>query len=278
MIVLAYDGSLGGDWVARYAIRLAVHAPEPVLTLLHVEDEGLVEEKMPTKIEHLQREAQAQGVELVPQLLPRRGGIAATLLRAIPEGDEHLVVSGMRLRSRHHSYLAGTITEQLLRITRTPVLALRVLQPGLLGAPRRALLPLSSRGREVSRLLPLLHLLLPDLDQLFLLQGNELTPFGLHHLTAERFRALQRRGVAELAEADATLRRLRGAHPLRLDGTFVLSDDWPGEIMIHASRLKSRLILLSAATFPLTRRTIGRRSLDRILRGSSGDVALFYVP
>jgi hypothetical protein len=278
MIYLAYDGSLGGDWVARYAMRLAVHAPEPALTLLHVEDEGLIGGKIAGKVEHLQREAQALGVELVPQRLPRQGDIAATLLRALPEGGEHLVVSGLRLRSRHHSYIAGTITEQLLRRTQAPLLALRVLQPGLLGAPRRALLPLSGSGSEISRLLPLLRLLLPDLDQLFLLQGVELSTFGLHHLSGERYRALLQNGVAELARAHGALRRLHGAHPLRLDGTFVLCDDWPGEIMVHTSRLKSRLLLLSSANFPLTRHPFSRRPLDRLLRGSSGDVALLHTP
>ena len=43
MIILAHDGSLYGDWVARYAIRFASTEPDRKLLLLHVSD-GRIEE------------------------------------------------------------------------------------------------------------------------------------------------------------------------------------------------------------------------------------------
>ena len=36
MIYLAYDGSLNGDWISRYGIRLATNSAEKKLTVIHI--------------------------------------------------------------------------------------------------------------------------------------------------------------------------------------------------------------------------------------------------
>ena len=38
MLHFAYDGSIHGDWVARYAMRMATRLPEPRLQVLHIRD------------------------------------------------------------------------------------------------------------------------------------------------------------------------------------------------------------------------------------------------
>jgi nucleotide-binding universal stress UspA family protein len=150
MVYLAYDGSLNGDWVSRYAIRFAAHGTERTLNLLHVLDGKVPEAELERKIEHLRRECLGQGVELFPQLLPLAHGVFPSLAQAIPAGAESLVVCGTRVRSTRKPFLSGTVAELLLRHGAFPVLAVRVVQPGLLGSPRELLIPLAGHPRGLT--------------------------------------------------------------------------------------------------------------------------------
>ena len=84
MICLAYDGSLNGDWVARYAIRFAAGTSAKTLQLFHVLDDSLEPAALDAKLEHLRRECAALGVELVPELLSPNRGVLPALLAALP--------------------------------------------------------------------------------------------------------------------------------------------------------------------------------------------------
>ncbi|MBW1743965.1 MAG: hypothetical protein JRJ47_11170 [Deltaproteobacteria bacterium] len=64
VIYIAYDGSLNGDWVSRYGIRLATHMPEKRLTLVHIADGTVSPVRVAEKIEKIQRECNVHGIEL----------------------------------------------------------------------------------------------------------------------------------------------------------------------------------------------------------------------
>jgi hypothetical protein len=65
MIYLAYDGSLNGDWVSRYAIRMASRSPQKKLVLVHVLDGQIPTERLQLKTMAIEAECRARQVELI---------------------------------------------------------------------------------------------------------------------------------------------------------------------------------------------------------------------
>jgi len=278
MIFLAYDGSLNGDWVARYAIRFAAESPERSLNLLHVLDGKTPPAELERRLEHLARECRAQAVELFPQLLPLAQGVLPTLLQTVPAGGEDILVCGTRVRSSRKPFLAGTVTEKLLRCGAMPVLALRVVQPGLLGVPRDLLLPLAGHPRGFAAAWPFFRLFIPDLETAHLLRGMVVSPMRLRHLSSGQLQALREQGVRYLATVSDEIRHKRGGSDFRLDSRIVVCDDWVKEILVHASTLKARLTLLGASERPLLHRFLHGSALERVLRGTPCDVGIYRWP
>jgi len=278
MVYLAYDGSLNGDWVARYAIRFAAQSPERSLNLLHVLDGKTSAGELERKLEHLARECRAQAVELFPQLLPLAQSVLQSLVQSMPADGASLLVCGTRVRSSRKPFLAGTVAEQLLRRGAFPVLALRVVQPGLLGVPHALLLPLAGHPRGFAAAWPFLQLFFPDLEAVHLLRGVVVGPLRLRHLSREQHQALRERGVRYLAAVTDEILHKRGAADFRLDSRIVVCDDWVKEILVHASTLKARLTLLGASERPLLHRIIHGNTLERVLRGTPCDVGIYRWP
>lgn len=278
MICLAYDGSLNGDWVARYAIRFAVGSLEKTLHLFHVPDGSLDSTALDGKLEHLRREAGAQGVELFPQLLQPGRGVLTSLLHAFPADPGTVVVCGTRVRGAGKPLLAGTVAERLLALAPVPVLALRVVQPGLLGAPHDLLLPLAGHPRGFAPVRPIFNHFLPQLRSVHLLRGMVVSRRRLSRFSPQEIQAIRQEGVRYLAEISEEIRQLRGSHAFFLDSRIVVSDDWAAEILVHASRLKSQLVLLGASQ----RSRLSRLSrvwkgdpLERVLRRTPCDVGVY---
>lgn len=278
MVFIAYDGSLNADWVARYAIRFAAHSSERILNLLHVLDGKFPETELERKIEHLRRECQGQGVELSSQLLSLGGGVFPVLMQTIPAGSESLVICGTRVRSTRKPFLSGTVAEQLLRHGAFPVLAVRVVQPGLLGIPRELLIPLAGHPRGLSAVWPIFRLFLPDLDSVHLLRGMVVSTQRRRRLSAEQHQALRQQGVRYLATVLDELRQRLGEVDFHLDSRIVVCDDWVREILVHASTLKSRLILLGASERSRWHRALHGDALERVLRGTPCDVGIYHWP
>jgi len=278
MVFLAYDGSLNGDWVARYAIRFAAHDAERMLTLVHIQDESLDAAGLERKLEHLRRECLAQGVELFPQLLPLTRSVVHSLLPAVPSGGDNLLVCGTRVRSARKPFLAGTVTEQLLRHAPFPVLAVRVVQPGLLGVPRNLLLPLAGHPRGFAAAWPFFRRFLPDVETVHLLRGMVVSSFRLRQLSREQLHALRERGVRYLAAVTEEILHRRGDSAFRLDSRIVVCDDWPHEILVHASRLQTRILLLGASERSKLYRLLHRDTLEQVLRGTPCDVGIYRWP
>ncbi len=278
MVYLAYDGSLNGDWVSRYAIRFAAHSPEHTLNLLHVLDGKVPETELERKIEHLRRECLSQGVELFPQLLPLTIGVFPSLAKTIPVGPESMVVCGTRVRSTRKPFLSGTVAEQLLRHGAFPVLAVRVVQPGLLGIPRELLIPLAGHPRGLSSAWPFFRFFLPDLDSVHLLRGMVVSSQRLRRLSAGQHQALREQGVRYLAAVLDEQRQRLGETAFHLDSRIVVCGDWVREILVHASTLKSRLILLGASERTRWHRALHGDALERVLRGTPCDVGIYRWP
>lgn len=275
MIYLAYDGSLNGDWVSRYALRLAAHTEERRLTLIHILDGSIAKDQLEKKTEHLATECLTQDVDLITQLHPLSRNVPSSLRRAIPSATQNVVICGTRVRSRRHAFLTGTIAEKLLHCGRLNVLALRVVQPGVLGNPRNFLVPLSGHPRGFKTAWPFFRLFLPDVDSVHLLRVMPVSFLRLPHLSLQQGQSLRRIGLGYLHGVAQEILQLGGAVQFRLDTKVIIGDDWIGEILVQASDLKARMILLGATEQPLPRRLIRTSQLERLLGRTPCDVGIY---
>jgi nucleotide-binding universal stress UspA family protein len=275
MVELAYDGSLNGDWVARYAVRFAAQAPERRLRLLHVH-EGHVADAVRLGIDRIGAECARLGVALDP-VLHRRGAasVAECLLALVPAGRGTMLVAGTRARPRNIAFLAGTVSARLLAAGRFPVVAIRVVQPGILGQPGDVLLPLSGHPRGAAFALPLLRLLGSDLLRLHVLLVREVSRLRFRLLGPASAERLLAAGRAYLADVEAQLRRGLVPLPGALDTSAIVSDDAAKEIPVFAARLHARLICLGASERRLPERLVYGNPIEQVLRIAPCDVAVY---
>jgi len=278
MVFLAYDGSLNGDWVARYAIQLASRTGERSLTLLHVADGSLSAELLEAKLDAVQRLCREQEVSLTRCMLALHDRVETSLLKVLPGDAGLLLVCGTRVRRRSRGYLAGTVAERLLAASRIPVLALRVVQPGLLGQPRSLLLPFGGHPRGCRDLAPLLTSLLPGFEVIHLLRAMAVRPGRLLHLTsAERLR-LRQAGQHYLDHIRDEIRLLAGEPSPRVDEHLVFCDDWVNEILMHASRLRIQLTIIGSSNQPRWRQLLRPAGIERLLADTPCDIGIYRGP
>jgi len=275
MIYLAYDGSLNGDWVSRYGIRLAVHTAEKKLTLVHIQDGGVSPVQVVDKIGKIEQECTAQGIELSRKILPLKKNVFQSLLNAIPHGSKSFVVCGTRIRSKRQAFLSGTISEKFLKSDKFNVLAVRVVQPGLLANPRKFLIPLSGHPRGFMSAWPFFKLFLPEVYEVYLLRVMNVSSFQLLHLSPHRMQVLRKKGLKYLAGVIQEIKQGCGDADFRLDYRVVVSNDWPREIQVHSSKLKTRMILLGASERTRLSRTVYGNALERVLRGTPCDMGIY---
>jgi len=275
MIYLAYDGSLNGDWVFRYALRFASHSPEKALTLVHVQDGGLSKPLFEEKLERIGLECRLHGVGLCLDVRPGGRDVFATLASVIPDGPESMVVCGTRVRSRHKAYLRGTVAEKLLYSGRFSVLAMRVVHPGLLGNPHHFLIPLAGHPRGFRAVWPFIRLFLPDVKSVCLMRGMPVHPLRHPYLSAADHRLRREEGGAYLSLIREEIIREIDVADIHLDFRTVVCDDWPGEILVHASQLKSQMILLGASERTLAQRALRANPLERMLRDAPCDLGVY---
>jgi nucleotide-binding universal stress UspA family protein len=274
-IVLAYDGSIHGDWVARYAIRLARTSGQG-LQVLHVDDGTISRETLESRFVHLRELAAATGVEISLRHLPSKGADVARALDAdVPVGAGRILVSGLRSRQSGRGLLHGTVAERLLRSTRHDVLAIRVVSPSLLGHARHLLFALSQNPRSSARAAPFLKLFAPELTRLSLLTVMSPRLGQLSRPTAADLRMLRARGREYLRQVEAELRGALAPFEVPLDPHVAVTADWSGEIIRHAGRARAELLLLGSTERTLTRRLVFGNPLERLLRDAICDVAIY---
>jgi len=273
MLVFAYDGSLNGDWVAHYAVRFAVHTGTRRLRLVHVR-EALPDSHLEERIGRIADECKVLGVGLEVDLVARAGtDVAERLLQYVPPGAT--VIAGTRARPRHVSFLAGTVSARLLEAGRVPVIAIRVVHPGVLGQPASVLLPLAGAPHAAANALPLLRLLGGDLRQLHVLVVREVSRLRFRFLRSEAVEQLLASGRALAATIEEELRVGLALHRFHLDSSVVVSDDVPKEILLHAAKHRSRLICLGASRRTWSQGLAYGAPIERVLRDTPSDVAVY---
>jgi nucleotide-binding universal stress UspA family protein len=274
----AYDGSINGDWVARYAMRMASRLPEPGIHVWHVEDPEVSRAHLESRAAQIEAECKSRSIPFRLSIEARRKSVASTLLSVVPQSREHYLVCGTRVRQRGRGFLSDTVSEQLLRDGRCQVLAVRVVQPGLLGRPRNFLVPVSGRPEGIRMGLPFLRLLVPDAAEIEILLVHKLRQshfVRITHAEASRLIANDQRYVLRIEKALSHELNI----PLgRLDQRVVLSDDIPKEIIIQANKAKSQLIYMGASERSLRERSLYGNPIEQVLRNAPCDVAIYGSP
>lgn len=278
MVFLAYDGSINGDWLSHYAVRMAANHPARRLTVVHVVDRHTPTAEIDQKLNHIDAECRRVGVSFDVARVPLAGSVADSLCRQVPAGAESYLVCGTRARERKRGLLAGTVSEQLLARRHCQTLALRVVQPGLLGMPRNVLVPLAGHPRGLTAAVPFLRLFAPDIDHLHLLTVREVGRWRFRRLSGESARRKMLRAYEYLREVEQQLASEEDFSHVALDAHGVVSDDAVKEIVIAANRTKSRLIFAGASERNLRQRFFFGEPLEQLLRDAPCDVAVYRGP
>jgi len=273
--VFAYDGSTHGDWVGRYAVRLAKGVGDG-LEILHVDDAATDKASIDRKLRHLTQIAESADVAVRLRHVPvARAGVGAALDAAIPLGTERLVVTGLRARESGRGLLGGTVSEHLLRTAHHDVLAVRVVAPGLLGHARHVLYALSENPASAARAGFFLRAMAPELTRLSLLTVISPRMGHLARPTPRDLARMRAAGDASLLRAQASLRAGLAPFDVPFDPHVSVSADWPSEVVRHAGRIKAQLVLLGSTERSLPQRFIFGNPLERVLHDTVNDVAIF---
>ncbi len=274
-IYLAYDGSINSDWIAKYAINMAENNGIRKINLIHVDDGIHSPEAITQKIAVIEDQAASFGVELSASTLPLSENVLLSLLDCIPKSEASLCICGTRSTSRGRGYLAGTISEKLLRCKHFNVFAIRVVKPGILGLPRQVLFPLSGHPRGVQGAMSLFALMAPHVKKIYLLRVMYISSLWFRYMSASRARSIRKSGTAYLDRILEELDRSFADTGLFIDGKVVLSDDWIKEILIYANRVKAQMIIMGASDRNLPSRYFYGNKIEQVLRHSPCDVAIY---
>lgn len=274
-IYLAYDGSVNADWVSRYAINMASNSQASEINLIHILDHIYSPEKITKKIKVIEAECTARGIGMSSHILPLQKNVFYSLLQAIPGGEKNLCVCGARITSRGKGFLAGTISEKLLRRKQFDVMAIRVVKPGILGVPKELLFPLSGHPMGFQAAMFFFLLLTPDVERLHLLRIMKVSSLWFQYMPITTARGLQKKGYAYLSQVMEEIRQQLEKTSLHLDAKVILSDDWVKEILIHASNTHAQMILMGASNRNLPSRYFYGNKIEQILRRSPCDVGIY---
>jgi len=274
-LYLAYDGSINSDWVSRYAIHMASTLGNRKITLYHILDGTFAVEKIRSKIAAIEQESRAHGIEFDFEILPLKKNLYATLLDTIPATSDSYCICGARITSRGKGFLAGTISEKLLRSRSFNVLAIRVVHPGTLGRPSDLLFPLAGHPRGFKAAIPFFQMMAPNIQKLHLLRIMQVNSLRFRYLSSAAAKKLRQQGVDYVRLVGDEVQRQIGELSYHIDSHVVVSDDWPKEVLIQANQLKVRMILLGASDRTLPSRFFYGNKLEQILRRASCDVGIY---
>jgi nucleotide-binding universal stress UspA family protein len=276
MFHFAYDGSINGDWVSHYAVQLAAAHRDRELTLVHVRDGRTSVASLEEKLQRMRGECERHGVRLAEHLLPPVGRSLLDAIRsAVPEGPEHYLVCGTRARGLRSGFLSGTTSEQLLRSRHCNVLAVRVVEPGLLGSPRRLLLPVAERSNGFRSGLPFLRLLGPQVSHLHIMLVARVGRGRFRRMSHALAEPLRSPGRAYCVRIEREIEEQLGLGSKVMDALVVVSDEIPREILIAANKTKSQLIYMEASERGSTRRLFYGDPIEQVLREATCDVAVY---
>jgi nucleotide-binding universal stress UspA family protein len=276
MLFFAYDGSINGDWVSHYAVQLAAAHHDHRLTLIHVRNRLTTEASLTEKLQRMRRECERHGVEFIPQLLPPVSRHLHEAIRSVvPAGPEHYLVCGTRARGLRRGFLSGSIAEHLLDSGHCNVLAVRVVHPGLLGAPHRLLLPVVERPGGFRSGFPFLRLFYPLVSQLHLVLVAHVRHGRYRQLNPALAERLSTPGLAYCERIEQEIDAQLGLGAKILDTFVVVSDQIAGEILIAANKTLSQLIYIGASERTARERFFYGDPIEQVLRQAPCDVAVY---
>ena len=272
---LAYDGSINSHWVAHYAIRLSSNTPGRQLTLIHILDGAIDQARIAGNVATLLVEAQKQGVELKIVYRQLAESVLSTLLAAIPAGAESYCICGARATSRGKGFLAGTISQELLRARKFNTLALRVVNPGQLGCPANVMFPLRGHPRKFKAAMPFFLMLRPCIKKLILLRVMTFNSLIFRYLSSAKAKKALQQGLAYMQDVMAQINLMPEISSCVVDDHVLISDDWVKEILLQAGRTRAGLILLGASDRLLQSRFYYGSKIEQILRRTPCDVGIY---
>lgn len=279
MIHLAYDGSINGDWLAWYALNMARRDPEHRLNLLHVDTDEIRMDVVRTRAASLKRECMEAGVEMMLDILPSSGPsseqVFRDLLARVPGTPDTLLLCGMRLEGRLGGYLSGTVSERLLSDRTFDVMAVRVVQPGLLGAPKRFLLPVAGDPEGFRTAAQIIRRFGPDVARIQLLRVMMVRRPRYRRLRNDQAAGLRKQGWEGIRGLSEQLADSTGVEGWKVDANVTISDDWAHEVIIAANRYKSHMVLMEAGWKNLRTRFLYGNPLEVVLRDAPCDVGIF---
>jgi len=280
MLYFAYDGTIHGDWVSHYAIQLAAAGSEKALHLIHVREAepghgrpGL--EELDEKFFRLEAECSRWSVSLIPHLLKPSSDPFASVLSILASGTTPQIICGMRAQARQRGVLSGSFAERLLKSTPCPVLAIRVVHPGLLGLPRRILLPVTGEPAELDLAWPFLQCFRENLTHIQILRVIWVGRWRFRRLSYDSMEKLRAPGLHVCEQVEQQLAQKLDLQSDAIDMQITVSDDVPKEIVIAAHKSHSRLILMSASRKNLRERFVYGNPLEQVLRNATSDVAIY---
>ncbi len=274
-VCLAYDGTINGDWVARYAVRLAVGHPDRQLRILHVETAEFVTAELSEKLDNIKLVAAKAGVAAEVEICSMRRGVAGGLLEHLGTTPDALLVCGARARGGRRGFMGGTVASELLRDPSFDVIAFRVVQPGSLGVVRHLLMPMAGHKLSRSAAVELLRVLSHDLRQVRLLHVVEKPLRQLRHMRADQAGALRRSADRVLQRVARFIREEAESGELPIEAAIRISDDWARETLIDAAQQQSDLICLEASRHSLEKGFRYGDPFETVLREAPCDVALY---
>ena len=287
MIHLAYDGSINGDWVAWYAVNLARHDSDHRLRVIYVNTDEMRADVVREKAEGLAHECADVGVEMSLDIVPSSGSSAEHRFRDLrahvpardptrdPGGAETLLVCGARLKPGGAGYLAATVSAKLLSDKTFSVMAVRVAQPGLLGAPRRFLVPVAGDREGFLTAAEILKRFTPDVERVQLLRVMMIKRQLFRRLLNRQAGKLRAKGWDSLKGLSVELADMIGMDHWKVDANVKVSDDWAQEVIIDASRHHSQLILMEASWRDLRAKFLYGNPIEAVLRDTPCDVAIY---
>lgn len=278
MIVLAHDGSIYGDWVARYALGFAAVEADRKLMVLHVAEGKVTQEVVDSRLTRLGKDCASLGIEFRSQVLPLGKSTYRSLRQSVPHDPQALLICGTRVKPRRQNYLSGSVAEQLLRMHQCPVLALRVVQPGLLGNPHDLLLPLAGHIGGFSRIWPVFSRLAPFLHTIYMFRSLYVNRIRHPYLSTARAQALKEIGINYLTKISIQLEEQLGPPAYRIDRRVSISDDWVNDVLVLASRLKVQIMLLGVSERNLAHRVLHGTAMEKVLRDTPCDVGIYRGP
>jgi len=272
-VFLAHDGSLNGDWIGRYAMHLAAGMPERRLVVAHIEDANISGEPLHARLERLSGLGERMGIAVEVRILPMQQGVFGGLDAHLRGEPDPLVICGARVAGGRRGLLAGTISEQLLRQNEYDVLSIHVLQPGLLGDPKRVLLALTGQGWAASAI-PFVKPLAADIERLDVLYVETVSHLHFAHLTDAEAGRLKRAAQSIVNRAEEELLAGTGLPHDRLDSHIRVSDDWPKQIAVEAGRYRCGLAMVEMPSLHAKSLSYAH-PIEDLMRNAPSDVAVY---